>query len=158
MIQFNDLQIGQQVFIHLGDDYIGCDRNGWLDVKVNILIGDCEPNLGRTLVEVTSPWLECGWNVCDIEDLYPAPDFETTYQMIDIVKRLPDNRTYEFGIGDINNADDPYYAKTQQIELTGQRKMILLKKCDCGHIVEQILVMSASRGTACPDCYDRMSN
>jgi len=29
--------------------------------------------------------------------------------------------------------------------------------CDCGHIVEKILVMHASSGTSCPDCYDRMS-
>jgi hypothetical protein len=30
--------------------------------------------------------------------------------------------------------------------------------CDCGHSVEPALVMSASRGTSCPDCYDRMSD
>ena len=31
-------------------------------------------------------------------------------------------------------------------------------KCRCGHTVPQILVMSASLGSSCPDCYDRMSN
>lgn len=30
-------------------------------------------------------------------------------------------------------------------------------RCDCGHSVARIAVMSASRGTACPDCYDRLS-
>lgn len=30
--------------------------------------------------------------------------------------------------------------------------------CSCGHEVEAELVMSASRGTSCPDCYDRMSD
>ena len=29
--------------------------------------------------------------------------------------------------------------------------------CDCGHECASTLVMSAARGTSCPDCYDRMS-
>lgn len=29
--------------------------------------------------------------------------------------------------------------------------------CDCGHSVPRELVMSASIGTSCPDCYDEMS-
>lgn len=33
-----------------------------------------------------------------------------------------------------------------------------LVQCDCGHSVPQVLVMSASMGTSCPDCYDRMSD
>jgi hypothetical protein len=31
-------------------------------------------------------------------------------------------------------------------------------KCDCGHTVPRNLVMSASLGTACPECYDRLSD
>lgn len=30
-------------------------------------------------------------------------------------------------------------------------------KCACGHTVTKNLVMSTSRGAACPDCYDSMS-
>lgn len=30
-------------------------------------------------------------------------------------------------------------------------------RCDCGHSVPFGMVMSASFGTTCPDCYDRMS-
>lgn len=30
-------------------------------------------------------------------------------------------------------------------------------RCSCGHSVPQAQVMSASLGTACPDCYDRLS-
>lgn len=33
-----------------------------------------------------------------------------------------------------------------------------LVRCDCGHSVESVLVMNASRGTSCPDCYDNMSD
>lgn len=35
---------------------------------------------------------------------------------------------------------------------------ITLVECDCGHSVPRELVMTASLGTSCPDCYDRMSN
>ena len=31
-------------------------------------------------------------------------------------------------------------------------------RCSCGHTVSSMMVMSASMGTACPDCYDSMSD
>jgi len=33
-----------------------------------------------------------------------------------------------------------------------------MKKCSCGHTIPKTLVMSASMGSSCPDCYDKMSN
>ena len=33
-----------------------------------------------------------------------------------------------------------------------------LVTCDCGHAVPSAQVMSASSGSSCPDCYDRMSD
>ncbi len=36
-------------------------------------------------------------------------------------------------------------------------KPVDMKLCDCGHRVPSDQVMSASLGTSCPDCYDRMS-
>jgi len=33
-----------------------------------------------------------------------------------------------------------------------------MRKCSCGHTIAENLVMSASMGTSCPDCYDRMSD
>lgn len=35
---------------------------------------------------------------------------------------------------------------------------VRLVKCSCGHSVPRTQVMSASLGTSCPECYDRMSN
>ncbi len=32
-----------------------------------------------------------------------------------------------------------------------------LVRCDCGHECDRILVMFASTGSSCPDCYDAMS-
>jgi hypothetical protein len=39
----------------------------------------------------------------------------------------------------------------------GQRVAVEMVQCDCGHSVAKHLVMRASCGTACADCYDRMS-
>lgn len=52
--KLKDLRIGQTVFVHVGQDYVGADENGWLSVKVSRLIGDCAPNHGHELVEVAS--------------------------------------------------------------------------------------------------------
>jgi hypothetical protein len=35
---------------------------------------------------------------------------------------------------------------------------VKMVKCSCGHTVPSGSVMSASMGSSCPDCYDRMSN
>jgi hypothetical protein len=35
---------------------------------------------------------------------------------------------------------------------------VAMVHCDCGHDVPQGTQMSASLGTSCSDCYDRMSN
>lgn len=39
-----------------------------------------------------------------------------------------------------------------------QNVTVALVKCDCGHSVPSAQVMSASRGTSCFDCYEKMSN
>ena len=38
-----------------------------------------------------------------------------------------------------------------------QRVAPVMKKCRCGHTIPEHLVMNASLGTSCPDCYDRLS-
>lgn len=47
---------------------------------------------------------------------------------------------------------------TGHIRRKREAKPVQLVRCSCGHSVESALVMSASRGTSCPDCYDRMSD
>jgi uncharacterized membrane protein len=34
---------------------------------------------------------------------------------------------------------------------------VVMKKCSCGHTIPAHMAMSASMGSSCPDCYDRMS-
>jgi len=65
-----------------------------------------------------------------------------------------------------------YYCTTEEAEavalkslrlvytpkITAKKEIkLVLKKCDCGCTVPASLVMSASLGSACPDCYDKMS-
>jgi hypothetical protein len=33
----------------------------------------------------------------------------------------------------------------------------IMVKCSCGHTIPEYSVMSASMGSSCPECYDRMS-
>ena len=42
-------------------------------------------------------------------------------------------------------------------EKRAQQRPIEMVECDCGHTVARHVVMRASLGTACPDCYDDMS-
>lgn len=43
-------------------------------------------------------------------------------------------------------------------ERRATRPAVKKVKCNCGHTVPENMVMSASMGTSCPDCYDKMSN
>lgn len=42
-------------------------------------------------------------------------------------------------------------------ERRARQKPVEMIDCSCGHTVPRSSVMSASLGTSCPDCYDRMS-
>lgn len=62
------------------------------------------------------------------------------------------------GIGGIGS--DDYNSRTETGHGTApvypnRGKMV---RCSCGHTVPANQVMSASLGTACPDCYDRMES
>lgn len=63
-----------------------------------------------------------------------------------------------FGIGEAGGV--PASTIEDEIEaarLSGRRAQKMVR-CSCGHTVPESWVMSASRGTACPDCYDRLSD
>lgn len=54
----------------------------------------------------------------------------------------------------------PNYYYDHSYGLIGRKRNappVVMVKCDCGHSVPQGQRMSASLGTSCPDCYDRMS-
>ena len=49
------------------------------------------------------------------------------------------------------------YRAAHQVQPRAARPAPVMVACSCGHTVESGSVMSASLGTSCPDCYDRMS-
>jgi len=80
----------------------------------------------------------------------------TTYQ--EITELLEAGETIHY--------DNDWYANLRcgdahqrKIEVRqAKQKPIETVLADCGHVVDRVLVMSASLGTSCPDCYDEMSN
>lgn len=67
--------------------------------------------------------------------------------------KLPrENDVIEFTEEDVERVAQMIREARAKQEAT--RQMV---RCDCGHTVPRNLVMSASRGTSCPDCYDSMS-
>lgn len=55
--------------------------------------------------------------------------------------------------------DEDWYAEIRDADAVKSivPKPVELVKCACGHAVSKSSVMSASMGSSCPECYDRMS-
>lgn len=75
----------------------------------------------------------------------------------EIVAKLETGAAVRFGSGwsDEIRCADAYTAK-----IAAQRAAappVKMVKCSCGHTIPSISVMSASTGSSCPDCYDRLS-
>jgi len=73
-------------------------------------------------------------------------------------------RTYQdvidlMSAGVLIRYDNEWYAYIRDADAVKHvvPKQVLMVCCDCGHTVPQAQAMNASLGTACPDCYDRMS-
>jgi hypothetical protein len=75
-------------------------------------------------------------------------EWATTYTL------LPNDGENEYGNG------NPQIVLAVHALVTAPRTpraQTALVRCSCGHSVERALVMSASLGSCCPDCYDRLS-
>lgn len=59
--------------------------------------------------------------------------------------------------GEELSTDTNWYASIRMEPAPRVTVPVEMVDCRCGHRVRRSQVMSASRGTACPDCYDRMS-
>jgi hypothetical protein len=64
------------------------------------------------------------------------------------------HKTSGFGIGELGQV--PESAPIDAAAITFEKSKLVL--CDCGHAVPRSWVMQSSRGTACPDCYDELSD
>ena len=65
-----------------------------------------------------------------------------------------------FGIGEISHdyIQSPGAEESTYKILLSQTRPSKLVKCSCGHTIPEELVMTASLGSACPDCFDKMSD
>ena len=58
----------------------------------------------------------------------------------------------------LHESPNYYYDHSHgEIRMMRQPKQVEVK-CNCGHTVAKNMVMNASLGTSCPDCYDSMSD
>ena len=58
----------------------------------------------------------------------------------------------------LRNDREDWYSNCRYEPAPRQKIVVPMKKCSCGHTVPVTSVMSASMGSSCPDCYDRMSD
>ena len=80
-------------------------------------------------------------------------------------KMTRDEIMAKLAAGEVLKYDCDWYAKircgniadAKRAATMAARPVPVMVRCDCGCTVEKSLVMNASTGTACPDCYDRMS-
>ena len=75
----------------------------------------------------------------------------TREQVIERLATVKDMRAGDDWYDNVRDADSTRNAPRS-------RPVVEMVRCDCGHEVPRGQVMSASRGTSCPDCYDRMSD
>lgn len=63
--------------------------------------------------------------------------------------------------GSVKWCKSPNYCYDNSFGVIGTKRSAqkpVMVKCDCGHYVPHGRRMSASLGSSCPDCYDRMSD
>lgn len=68
------------------------------------------------------------------------------------------NKRSGFGIGEAGRVPASDLESELEAQRLQPRRRSRMVRCDCGCMCEEALVISASLGTSCPDCYDRMSD
>jgi len=98
------------------------------------------------------------WNTVDDDVANEAIERAAEFNKIDrekLIEMIDDGKTVETG----KKSPNYYYDHgMQMIRSVGRPKQkIEMVKCSCGCTIPKSLVMNASVGTSCPDCYDRLS-
>lgn len=75
----------------------------------------------------------------------------------EIVKKLSAGSEVRIGTDWNDNIRSLVAVEKIVAERQAKIKPEIMRKCNCGHTIPSNQVMSASMGTSCPDCYDRMS-
>ena len=98
----------------------------------------------------TGTWRNCDERTKEYLERCVDGDYHG-YTMDEVIAELNNGKT-------VRNAPADWYSRCrlmpQPVEIVEDVEWV---KCDCGHTVPKSMVMNASLGTACPNCYDRMS-
>jgi hypothetical protein len=98
--------------------------------------------------------------------LYETATDQTLAEAIDAAAKFNNTTTDEIrtrlenGVA-VNWRQSPNYYYDHSygvVRMKRTPKPVKMVMCDCGHEVPASQAMSASMGTSCPDCYDRMSD
>jgi len=94
------------------------------------------------------------------EFLNMAIDFEARMAVrLNTPKMSREEYIQKLQSGKMLNWDEEWYAQIRDADSIKPiiQKPVEMIKCSCGHTVPKTNVMSASMGSSCPDCYDRLS-
>ena len=103
--------------------------------------------------------------VCSMGKSYHTPSQDELDEAVLGAMRLS-GKTREQILADLESGkkiqwcESPNFYYDHSYGFIGRRKgtaPVEMVQCDCGHSVTRGQRMSASLGTSCPDCYDRMS-
>ena len=85
-----------------------------------------------------------GWNAIQLPEHCQAQENDRNFPKFDQAEAYAVEKSKQTAHANIDAA--PIRVLPEMVE------------CDCGHECGAAMVMSASMGTACPDCYDMMSD
>jgi len=94
-------------------------------------------------------WVDCDERTYDFLALCVKHDRGCT-TVADVIKKLETGDT-------VRNDSADWYSKCRIKPTPRPAVKIEMVRCSCGCSVPRGLVMNASLGTSCPDCYDEMS-
>lgn len=128
-----------------------------------VSINTNQKNRMDTKYEITSGYIGSmgmTWKIVDEATANDALDRAAEFEKIDrneLVKLLNDGRGAAAKTG--KRSPNYYYDHGMEMIRSTNRteQKTEMVKCSCGHSVPRGSVMSASMGSSCPDCYDRMS-
>jgi len=132
-------------------------------INIKITITKTKGDKMKRQYQMTSGYvgsMGASWRTVDEATANSALDMAAAFLKMDraeLEKLLNDGRGMTARTG--KQSPNYYYdhGMEQIRSVTAQKPAPALVKCSCGHSVPRGSVMSASLGTSCPDCYDRMS-
>ena len=95
-------------------------------------------------------WMDCEDRTDEFLSLCATHDRGCT-TVADVIEKLETSDT-------VRNDSADWYSKCRIKPIPKPAVKLEMIRCDCGCSIPKGMVMSASLGSSCPDCYDEMSD